>query len=161
MLGRIVFGLLLVCSGCERRGSATPDDPNAQDDGAGAGEDDGAAPDDGGEEPAPTPKVEQELKIDGAIKKAEIDKVIEQSFNEIRACFDGGLARNPGEDVDGAIVVKIQVAADGKVELAQGELNETGDDETEACIVGEVQKWTFPKKKQPTTIFYPFYLRSY
>lgn len=158
MLRRVVLGLLVMSSACERQGgSTTPDDATAQD---GAGEDDRSAPDDGGEEPAPTPKVEQELKIDGAIKSAEIDKVIETYFDEIRTCFDGGLSRNPNE-IEGAIVVKIQVAAGGNVELVQGELNETGDEETEACIVGEVQKWTFPKKKQPTTILYPFYLRSY
>ena len=159
MIRRVVLGLVVACFACERQGSTTPDDGAAQDD-AGAGADD--EPDDGGEEPAPTPKVEQELKIDGPIKKADVDAVIEKYFREIRECFDAGLARNPNEnEIEGAIVVKIQVAASGAIELAQGELNETGDNETEQCIVAEVQKWTFPKKKQPTTIFYPFYLRSY
>jgi hypothetical protein len=158
VIRRVILGLVVACLACERQGTTTPDDGTVQGDGG----DDGSEPADDGEEPAPAPRVEQELKIDGAIKKAEIDKVIEQYFREIRVCFDGGLSRNPNDDVvDGAIVVKIQVAAGGNVELAQGELNETGDEETEACIVGEVQKWSFPKKKQPSTILYPFYLRSY
>jgi hypothetical protein len=153
--------LILVLAACEPKGGTTaPDDTNASDDGATPlpEDDDGAAED--GEEP-PAPKVEQVQKIDGALKKAEVDEVLEKYFREIRECFDAGLARNPNEEIDGAIVVEIKVAAGGNVELAQGELNETGDGETEACIVAEVGKWTFPKKKSGSTILHPFYLRSY
>jgi hypothetical protein len=150
--------LILVLAACEPKGGTTaPDDTHAADD--------GPAPlpeeDDGEEDEAPVPKVEQVQKIDGPLKKAEIDEVLEKYFREIRECFDAGLARNPNEEIDGAIVVEIKVAAGGNVELAQGELNETGDGETEACIVAEIGKWAFPKKKSGSTILHPFYLRSY
>jgi hypothetical protein len=152
--------LILVLAACEPKGGTTaPDDTNPSDDGAAPLPDDDGG-DEAGEEP-PAPKVEQVQKIDGALKKAEVDEVLEKYFREIRECFDAGLARNPNEEIDGAIVVEIKVAAGGNVELAQGELNETGDGETEACIVAEVGKWTFPKKKSGSTILHPFYLRSY
>jgi hypothetical protein len=152
--------LILVLAACEPKGGTTaPDDTNPSDDGAAPLPDDDGG-DEAGEEP-PAPKVEQVQKIDGPLKKAEIDEVLEKYFREIRECFDAGLARNPNEEIDGAIVVEIKVAASGNVELAQGELNETGDGETEACIVAEVGKWTFPKKKGGSTILHPFYLRSY
>lgn len=153
--------LALVLAACESKGgTTTPDDANASDDGAKPLAEDGDEEDEGGESP-PAPKVEQVQTIEGPLKKEDVDQVLEKYFREIRECFDAGLARNPDEEIDGAIVVKIQVAAGGNVELAQGELNETGDGETEACIVGEVNKWTFPKKKGSSTIHHPFYLRSY
>ncbi len=149
--------LVLALAACEPKGgTTTPEDTS--DDGAAPLPEDETEPD--GEEPA-APKVEQVQTIDGPLKKAEVDAVLEKYFREIRECFDAGLARNPNEEIDGAIVVKIQVAAGGNVELAQGDLNETGDGETEACIVAEVGKWTFPKKKAGSTILHPFYLRSY
>jgi hypothetical protein len=107
------------------------------------------------------PPTEQVLRIEGGLKEAQVEEIIEKYFREIRECFDAGLASNPQAELDGAIVVAIEVAADGKVTEAKSELNETGIDVTEECIVAEVGKWTFPKPKGKATIHYPFYLRSY
>jgi len=148
---------ILALLACEpKTGSATPDDAAANDGSA-------ASPDDDAESEAepPAPKVEQVLRIEGGVREAQVKEVIEKHFREIRECFDAGLAANPQAELDGAIVIAIQVDPAGKVTEAETELNETGDDTTEDCIVAEVGKWTFPKPKGKATIHYPFYLRSY
>jgi hypothetical protein len=160
MIRRTIVALAwLSCGGaCEpKAGTTTPDDGAAQGDGSDAAE----GPDDGEAEPAKEPLVEQVLRIEGGIREPQVKQVIEKHFREIRECWDAGLAANPQAELDGAIVVAISVDAAGKVTDAKTELNETGDDTTEECIVAEVGKWTFPKPKGAATIHYPFYLRSY
>ena len=154
--------VLVLAAACERQGnSATPDE--AADGSAAADPSEDEAPsDEGGGEDGPAAKpVEQVLKIDGGLREAQVKDVIEQKFREIRECWDAGLAANPQAELDGAIVVAIQVDGSGKVTDAKTELNETGDDTAESCIVAEVRNWTFPKPKGKATVHYPFYLRSY
>ena len=149
----VIFALVA----CEPKAeSTTPEDGAAQGDGSGA-----AAEPDESEGEVKEPLVEQVLRIEGGIREPQVKQVIEKHFREIRECWDAGLAANPQAELDGAIVVAISVDAAGKVTDAKTELNETGDDTTEDCILAEVAKWTFPKPKGAATIHYPFYLRSY
>lgn len=153
--------VLVLAAACEKQGgSATPEE--AAEDGAPADAADDAGADEGEAASEPTAKpVEQVLKIEGGLREAQVKQVIEQKFREIRECWDAGLAANPQAELDGAIVVAIEVDGSGKVTDAKTELNETGDDTAQSCIVAEVGTWTFPKPKGKATIHYPFYLRSY
>jgi hypothetical protein len=160
MVRPALFVVALV--GCEPKGgSTTPADGATQNGADGSDGSDGSGPDDGEAEPKKAPLVEQVLRIEGGMTEKQVQAVIEDHFPEIRECFDSGLASNPNGEIDGAIVVAIAVDPAGKVTEATTELNETGDDTTEACILAEVGKWTFAKPKGKATIHYPFYLRSY
>jgi hypothetical protein len=79
-------------------------------------------------------------------------------------CFDAALVRMESTNVNGAVAVRIEIDAGGAVTNAELEASSLGDDETPACIIGKVEAWSFPKAakaKKPSTVVYPFFLRSY
>jgi hypothetical protein len=112
----------------------------------------------------PVPEIDNSVLIEGPLTEAQVRAVAQEHFSEIQACFDAALVRMDSPNLNGAIAVRIEIDAGGAVTKVELEASSFGDEETPACIIGKVETWTFPKAakaKKPSTVVYPFFLRSY
>lgn len=149
-------GLVLVSiAGCTK--AAAPPQPPADD----------VAQPEASNEPEPSedvPEIDGSVHIEGPLKEAQVQAVVQEHFNEIKKCFDAALVRMESTNLNGAIAVRIEVDGGGAVTNVELDASSFGDEETPACIIDEVEAWRFPgsgKGKQPSTVIYPFFLRSY
>jgi hypothetical protein len=120
-----------------------------------------------GSDPGPAEEEEADpidtsFRVEGGLSKEQVQAVIEKQHTPIRECFDKSLERIDQVDTSGAIVVRWVIGVKGDVAEAEVEATRFGDPATEACIVDEVETWTFPAPKgKSATIHHAFYLRSY
>jgi outer membrane biosynthesis protein TonB len=89
--------------------------------------------------------------VSGDIDREAFKKVVRRHFDEIRACYERALQKNPA--LDGRVVVVFTIGKDGKVTGAKA----TGvDDDLDRCIEARFEAWDFGKQPEPVQISYPF-----
>jgi TonB family protein len=97
--------------------------------------------------------------IEGRIPPADIRRVIRASFRRFRACYQQGLAKDPG--VEGTVSVKFIIDLNGAVEsvsLAGGSLT---DPQVTNCIVEVYRSLIFPKPEDgKVMVTYPLDFRN-
>jgi Ca-activated chloride channel family protein len=96
----------------------------------------------------------------GAMDKTLIDAVVKRHLNAIRYCYQRELQQKPS--LNGKIVVKFVVAADGSVSTASIKSSTMNDAVVEQCLVGRFMRMQFP---QPggggiVIVSYPFLFSS-
>ncbi len=95
----------------------------------------------------------------GSIDKEVIRRVIRRHINEVRFCYEKGLAQNPS--LAGTVAISFRVATSGAVDKSEVKSSTLKHPEVESCIAKQVQRWVFPAPiGGPVTITYPFVLRS-
>ncbi|MEM6990210.1 MAG: AgmX/PglI C-terminal domain-containing protein [Myxococcota bacterium] len=87
-----------------------------------------------------------------------IRKVVRSHVQDVRRCYNQGLARRP--TLAGRVAVRFVIGPDGAVRSAELSGSSLGDDKVEQCIVRATRTWTFPKPtgKGTVTVTYPFVL---
>lgn len=124
-------------------------------------------PPEASDEPEPSedlPEIDRTVRIEGPLTEAQVEEVAQEHFSEIQGCFDDALVRMASSDLTGAIAIHIEIDGSGAVTDVGLEASNFGDSETPDCIIGKVGTWSFPgsgKGKEPSTVVYPFFLRSY
>ena len=78
----------------------------------------------------------------GALDKAVIDDVIRDDMDGIRSCYQKALTREP--TLEGRLVTKFVIGADGWVERAELATDQIGDDALADCILDHVETLEFP-----------------
>ena len=112
----------------------------------------------------PPGKVPSKVKITGqghvvgCIGKEAIRRVIRQHLNEVRFCYEKGLADRP--DLEGRVQVGFVIKSDGSVGGAKIKDSSLGDKGVEQCIAKAVERWTFPAPEGCGLVIvsYPFNL---
>lgn len=95
----------------------------------------------------------------GSIDKEVIRRVIRMHMNEVRFCYEKGLAKNPA--LEGRIAVAFRIGTSGAVESSVVRDSTLKNPEVEACIADRVRRWQFPQPKGgPVGVTYPFVLRA-
>ena len=91
----------------------------------------------------------------GLTAKAIID-VVKANLDEIKACYERLLLRDP--EAKGVIKVVFVIGRKGSVSRAQFEESSILDAEMVDCVLARVRSWQFPKPrgKQPVDVSYPF-----
>jgi hypothetical protein len=146
---------VLLIAGCTK--ASPPPQPPAED----------VAPPEASDEPKANesaPEIDSSVRIEGPLTEAQVKAVVQEHFSEIQECFDAALIRMDSPNLNGAIAVRIEIDGGGAVTNAALEASSFGDEETPACIIDDVKAWRFPgsgKSKKPSTVTYPFFLRSY
>lgn len=112
----------------------------------------------------PPGKVPSKVKITGqghvvgCIGKEAIRRVIRQHLNEVRFCYEKGLADRP--DLEGRVQVGFVIKSDGSVGGAKIKDSSLGDKGVEQCIAKAVERWAFPAPEGCGLVIvsYPFNL---
>ena len=95
----------------------------------------------------------------GSIDKEVIRRVIRLHINEIRFCYEKGLAQNPS--IEGRVSVSFRIGASGAVESSVVRESTLKSPDVEACIAGRVLRWQFPKPVGGSVgVTYPFVLQA-
>lgn len=93
--------------------------------------------------------------VNGRLMPESVQRVVRQSFGRLRACYEGGLQRDPG--LEGRVSVKFVIDREGAVTMAMPWADTTLPDQAVArCVAKAYEAMEFPK---PTggivTVVYP------
>jgi hypothetical protein len=96
----------------------------------------------------------------GGLDKDLIRRVVRAHINEIRYCYNQGLARDP--NLKGRVAVQFQIGSTGKVPTAIVSETDVKDNNVGSCIASAVRRWQFPKPPGGGTVIvtYPFVLAA-
>lgn len=98
--------------------------------------------------------------IQGGLDKDLIRRVVRAHINEVRHCYNQGLARDP--NLAGRVAVQFQINGIGKVPTAVVSESDIKDKSVSSCIAQSVRRWSFPKPEGGGTVIvtYPFVLQA-
>ena len=105
------------------------------------------------------PRVRQaKATVKGALDKDIIRRVVRAHINEVRYCYNQGLARDP--NLKGRVAVQFTIGPTGKVPVAVVAQTSLKDRNVANCVAKAVKRWKFPKPPGGgnAVVTYPFLL---
>jgi hypothetical protein len=104
------------------------------------------------------PQVRQlKATIEGPLDKDIVRRIVRAHINEVRFCYNQGLARDPR--LAGRLEIEFAILDDGKVGTATVRQSSLADPRVGDCTANAVRRWTFPKPEKVTKVIYPFDLQ--
>ncbi|HEX8697338.1 MAG TPA: AgmX/PglI C-terminal domain-containing protein [Myxococcaceae bacterium] len=95
----------------------------------------------------------------GSIDREAVAKVINSHLQEVHACYERALLKDPG--LAGKVVLEWTIGASGKVAAAKTKSSTLNNASVEACILNSLKSWAFPAPKGGVVIIsYPFIFNS-
>jgi len=105
------------------------------------------------------PRVRQaKANVKGALDKDIIRRIVRAHINEVRYCYNQGLARDP--NLKGRVSVQFTIGPSGQVPVAVVAENSLKDNNVANCVAKAVKRWKFPKPPGGgnAVVTYPFVL---
>jgi hypothetical protein len=108
----------------------------------------------------PPPVTPGVARVNGALSQEAIRRVVHRHLPEVRFCYEQGLQHNPS--LEGRVSIQWIIGADGRVQSSALASSSLSNSNVESCIVGAVQRWTFPSPDGGGVVGvnYPFVLQS-
>lgn len=103
------------------------------------------------------PTVRQgKAEVSGSLEKDIIRRIVRAHINEVRHCYNQGLAKDP--ELEGKATIEFTITGTGSVGASVVRETSLADAEVGDCIATAVARWTFPKPKDgaDTIVSYPF-----
>lgn len=96
--------------------------------------------------------------VEGPLDKDIIRRIVRAHINEVRYCYNEGLAEDPA--LAGRVVVAFTIGPKGSVTNSEVTSTDLADEGVAECISEAVARWKFPKSKggEPVQVTYPFVL---
>lgn len=100
-----------------------------------------------------------DMELDGGLDANVIKATIAKYLNQVRACYELGLRRNPG--LTGQVTMNFEVGGQGMLNFAKVLQSTLGDAEVSNCISDRMMTWQFPRPVGGVNVKvkYPFLLR--
>ena len=105
------------------------------------------------------PTVRQaKAEVQGALDKDIIRRIVRAHINEVRHCYNQGLAKDP--NLKGRVSVQFTIGGTGAVQAAVVAESQIKDTAVSNCIAQAVRRWKFPKPQGGGSVIvtYPFVL---
>jgi hypothetical protein len=105
------------------------------------------------------PRVRQaKARVDGALDSDIVRRVVRAHINEVRACYNQGLTRDP--ELEGRVEVAFTIGSTGNVVTSTLGDSTLGDRRVGDCIARSSKRWRFPKPRGGglVQVRYPFAL---
>ncbi len=98
--------------------------------------------------------------ITGGLTKADIKKVIHKNRNQIRYCYEQGLATN--KNLEGRVAIQWIINGQGNVVMATVSQSDMAVKSVEQCIIAKIKTWKFPEPKGGgiVEVNYPFTFKT-
>jgi len=92
----------------------------------------------------------------GGLDKEIIRRIVRRHLNQVKYCYEQGLARQP--KLDGRVVVKFTIAGTGQVLASFIQSSTLNAPAVEMCVANAVKRWEFPAPEKGGIAFvsYPF-----
>jgi TonB family protein len=81
--------------------------------------------------------------VTGPLAKDVVRRIVRSHINEVRYCYNQGVARNP--KLRGTVVVDFTISLTGKVSASVVRSSTLTDPKVDTCIVESTRRWVFPK----------------
>jgi hypothetical protein len=95
----------------------------------------------------------------GSIDREAVAKVINSHLQEVHACYERALLKDPG--LAGKVVLEWTIGGAGRVTAAKTKSSTLNNASVEACILNSLKGWAFPTPKGGVVIIsYPFIFNS-
>jgi hypothetical protein len=95
----------------------------------------------------------------GSIDREAVAKVVNSHLQEVYACYERALLKDPG--LAGKVVLEWTIGTNGRVVATKTKSSTLRSPSVEACILGGLKTWTFPPAKGGAVIItYPFIFNS-
>lgn len=96
--------------------------------------------------------------VHGSLDRDVVRRIVRAHINEVRSCYNAGLARVPS--LTGRVSIYFLISQHGKVASSVVSSSTLGDESVETCIARAVQRWQFPKPPDSdmVAVEYPFLL---
>ncbi len=95
----------------------------------------------------------------GSIDRDAVAKVVNSHLQEVYACYERALLKDPG--LAGKVVLEWTIGTNGRVVATKTKSSTLRSPSVEACILGGLKTWTFPPAKGGAVIItYPFIFNS-
>jgi TonB family protein len=107
------------------------------------------------------PQVRQaKATVQGALDKDIIRRIVRAHINEVRHCYNQGLAKD--QNLKGRVAVQFTIGGTGKVPTAVVASSTVKDASVGNCIAKAVRRWKFPKPQGGGSVIvtYPFVLEA-
>ena len=94
----------------------------------------------------PVPRVRQaKITIKGALERDIVRRIARARINEVRACYNQALRRNPR--TKGRVDLQFMVGADGRVVNSAIGTSSLNDDRMQKCLTKRLRGWRFPRPR--------------
>ncbi|MEE9384728.1 MAG: AgmX/PglI C-terminal domain-containing protein [Nannocystaceae bacterium] len=107
------------------------------------------------------PRVRQaKAKVQGALDKNIIRRIVRAHINEVTSCYNQGLTKNP--NLAGRVAINFVITGTGKVGTSVVQESTLKDRSVANCIAKAVRRWKFPRPKGGGNVIvtYPFKLST-
>lgn len=95
----------------------------------------------------------------GNIDRDAVAKVVNSHLQEVYACYERALLKDPG--LAGKVVLEWTIGTNGRVVATKTKSSTLRNPSVEACIMGGLKAWTFPPARGGAVIItYPFIFNS-
>jgi Ca-activated chloride channel family protein len=96
--------------------------------------------------------------VKGNLDRVIIRRIVRAHVNEVRHCYNRGLALDP--NLGGRVVIEFVIGVLGKVTVSVVSSSDLPDEAVGQCIATAVKRWTFPKSQGGSSVLvrYPFVL---
>ncbi len=94
--------------------------------------------------------------VSGPLDPDIVRRIVRAHINEVRYCYNQGLARDPR--AEGRVVVDFEIRLTGDVETSKITESTMTDPQVPECIAKAVRRWKFPRPKKLVQVSYPFVL---
>jgi hypothetical protein len=95
----------------------------------------------------------------GSIDREAVAKVINSHLQEVHACYERALLKDPG--LAGKVVLEWTIGGSGRVAAAKTKSSTLRNSAVESCILSNLKTWAFPAPKGGVVIItYPFLFNS-
>ncbi|MDC0713756.1 AgmX/PglI C-terminal domain-containing protein [Stigmatella sp. ncwal1] len=95
----------------------------------------------------------------GSIDREAVAKVINSHLQEVHACYERALLKDPG--LAGKVVLEWTIGNNGRVAAAKTKSSTLRNSAVESCILSNLKTWSFPSPKGGVVIItYPFLFNS-
>ncbi|MGA9523505.1 MAG: AgmX/PglI C-terminal domain-containing protein, partial [Myxococcaceae bacterium] len=99
------------------------------------------------------------IAVQGTIDREAVAKTVNSHLQEVRACYERALLKEPG--LAGKVVLEWNISTGGTVVSARTKSSTLRNGEVEGCILRSLKTWKFPPAKGGVVIVsYPFLFNS-
>ncbi|HZH04875.1 MAG TPA: AgmX/PglI C-terminal domain-containing protein, partial [Myxococcaceae bacterium] len=99
------------------------------------------------------------VSVQGSIDRDAVAKAVNSHLQEVRACYEKALLRDPS--LAGKVVLEWTISTAGRVVSTKTKSSTLRNGAVESCILQELKGWQFPSAKGGTVIVsYPFLFNS-
>jgi Zn-dependent protease with chaperone function len=107
--------------------------------------------------PVPASELPPKAQVRGSLDKSLIRGVIVEHINEVKACYEAALVKQPR--LAGRVITAFTIGTSGQVESAVLHTSTMDNPRVENCIVNAVRSWQFPRPEGGIVMVqYPFVL---